>query len=91
MNSRKLEPIKYKLGFSNVFGVARKGRSGGLALFWHEKTGLEIQNFSRRHINAKISPVEGASWKLTGFYGHVDASKREEPWSILRHIATLSL
>ena len=33
LNNKKLEPIRVKLGFSNVFGVDSVRKSGGLALF----------------------------------------------------------
>jgi hypothetical protein len=48
---------------------------------------LEIQNFSRRHINAivKHSDVD-RPWKLTGFYGHSDWTKRHKSWSLLSHL-----
>ncbi|XP_059428496.1 uncharacterized protein LOC132162251 [Corylus avellana] len=69
--------------------VDSKGRSGGLALFWQNEAELEIQNYSRRHINATIPLGDGGKWKLTCFYGHPETSKREEAWSLLRYLATL--
>lgn len=56
---KKMEMIKCKIGFSNVFAVDCVGRSGGLGLLWNKKAGLEIQNISRRHINATISDSKG--------------------------------
>lgn len=91
MNNKKLEPIRSKLGFQNAFGVGSVGKSGGLALLWQGEVELEIQNYSRRHINAIISLNEGTPWKLTIFYGHPDVSKHEEALSRLRVLATLSL
>lgn len=53
------------------------GKSGGLALLWKEDVGLEIQNYSRRHIHAIVkNSIGGQSWKFIAFYGHPDASKR---------------
>ena len=51
---KKMEVIRLKLGFENMFVVDCIGKSGGLALFWEEESGVEIQNFSHRHINAII-------------------------------------
>jgi hypothetical protein len=61
---------KVQLGFGSVFVVDSIGRSGGLALFWHENVEVEIQNYSRRHINAKVrSDISGQWWKFIGFMG----------------------
>jgi hypothetical protein len=83
----KLEGLRVKLGFACVFVVEPVGRSGGLAMFWKEAEVLEIQNFSRRHINAIVTCQDTTSkWKLTGFYGHPDPTKRYESWALLRHL-----
>jgi hypothetical protein len=34
--------------------VDSKGRSGGLILLWHSTINVDIQNYSRRHINVVI-------------------------------------
>jgi hypothetical protein len=86
--TEKMERVRIQLGFENMFVVDSVGKSGGLALFWMIEAGVEIQNYSRRHINAKVcSSPNNPTWKLTGFYGHPDPSKRNEGWSLLRHIA----
>jgi phosphopantetheine adenylyltransferase len=40
--SRKVESIRIKLGFDNLFVVDCVGRSGGLALFWKSDTPVQI-------------------------------------------------
>ena len=68
-----------KLGFECLFIVDSVGRSGGLALLWKDIEMVEIQNFSRRHINAIVKDRAIAqSWKFIGFYGHPDWMKRHE-------------
>ena len=54
LRSNKIERIQSRLGFQNVITVDGVGKSGGLALLWGEGIKVEIQNYSRRHINAKI-------------------------------------
>ena len=50
-----------------------------LALFWKKEMRLEIQNYSRRHINAVVkSPDTKKQGKLIGFYGHLESAKRKE-------------
>lgn len=66
------------------------GKSGGLALLWMSNSRVEIQNYSCQHINAKVSSSPtNPPWKLIGFYGHPDPSKRPEAWSLLRYIARM--
>jgi exonuclease III len=61
LGKNKMELIRIKMGFSNLFVVDSVGRSGGLALLWDDDTELEIQNYSRRHINAFLSPTDGVA------------------------------
>jgi hypothetical protein len=82
-----MDRIKLRLGFDNLFVVDPVGRSGGLALLWYKEDNLEIFNYSRRHINVVVKDMGGQPiWKMTGFYGHSDSSKRDESWAILRHL-----
>jgi exonuclease III len=86
----KLEYLRVKLGYVGLFVVDPVGRSGGLALFWRNDVQLEIQNYSRRHINSLIKEGDRDSyWKLTSFYGHPDCTKRNESWALLRHLQQL--
>jgi hypothetical protein len=88
----RMEWIRVKLGFVGMFVVEPVGRSGGLALLWKEENELEIQNYSRRHINAMVTRAEeGTSWKLTGFYGNPNSALRNESWALLRHLKIFSL
>ena len=65
-----MEVVRIKLGFVGAFAVDPVGRSGGLVLFWKDEKEVEIQNYSRRHINAVVREEGLPLWKLTGFYGH---------------------
>jgi hypothetical protein len=47
-----------KIRFSRSFVVELVGRSRSLALFWQVAEELEIQNYSRRHINAIVRSVD---------------------------------
>jgi hypothetical protein len=87
MRQAKMEKIRCSLGFNNLFTVDCVGKSGGLALLWNEDMGLEIQNYSCRHIHAIVkNPAGGQAWKFTAFYGHPNASKRGEAWNLLKHL-----
>lgn len=49
---KRMEKIKFSLGFSNGLIVPSRGRSGGLALFWSTDVNLEIKSYSQYHIDA---------------------------------------
>ena len=85
---KNMEKIRSKLGFPNCFMVDCVGRSEGLALLWKDGVELEIQNYSRRHINAIVLPEKGRErWKFTGFYGNPETHKRHEAWALLSNLA----
>jgi hypothetical protein len=53
---------------------------------------LEIQNYSRWHINTVVKEEsDDAEWKLTGFYGQPYWTKRKESWDLLCHLKTFQL
>ena len=84
IKSRRMEMVKYRLGFSNGLIVPSRGRRGGLALLWSRDTNLEIKSFSDHHIDAVITESSnGFLWRFTGFYGHPETYLREESWKLL--------
>jgi exonuclease III len=91
LRSSKMEMIRYKLGFNNMFVVDCVGRSGGMALFWGEEVTVTVKNFSQCHINGLVSiPGMDVQWLFTGFYGHPNPSKRYEAWALLEYLARQS-
>jgi exonuclease III len=88
MTKNKVEFIRIKLGYNRMFVVDCKGRNGGLLLLWNSDSHMEIQNFSRRHINSVfLNQNKEPIWKLTCLYGHPDVRKRVEAWNLLRHLS----
>jgi exonuclease III len=92
LRSKKMELIRCKLGFKNLFVVDCVGKGGGgLAFLWKEEVELEIQNFSSRHINGIVTnPLSNQRWKFTGFYGQPDVARRYEGWDLLKQLANLA-
>lgn len=84
------EEMKYKkqeLGYTQGLVVSSMGLSGGLAFLWKPKTKVAVQDFSRWHIEEHITcNSTGTNWRLIGFYGQPNTSKREEMWSILESL-----
>ena len=93
LRSKKMDLIRCKLGFNNLFVVDCVGKGGGLALFWKEDIIVDIQNFSPRHIHGIVTsttPLSTHKWKFTGFYGQPDVARRHEGWDILKHLANFN-
>jgi hypothetical protein len=60
-------------------------------LFWNNEIIVDIQNFSRRHINTVICfEVNGQPWKFMSFYGNLEVDKRKESWVILSHLRSFN-
>lgn len=57
--NKKSSFLKIKLGYNHMFVVDSVGHSGGLILLWREGMGVDIQNYSRRHINAIVKHGNG--------------------------------
>lgn len=54
VNYNRLQPIKIKMGYHGLFVVDNMGHSGGLALMWKEGTKVNINSYSRNHIDATV-------------------------------------
>jgi hypothetical protein len=90
MMQNKVDFIRRKLGFDRCFVVDCKGRNGGLLLLWKLEVQLETQNYSCRHINAVMHKGSNELvWKITCFYGHPKAAKREEAWNLRRFLSRM--
>ncbi|MBA0782715.1 hypothetical protein Gotri_000553 [Gossypium trilobum] len=65
------------------------GSRGGLCLAWRAGKNVQLQNFSKRHIDVIIDEAEeGCKWRFTGFYGSPYPQERAEAWNLLRHLGT---
>lgn len=88
VRANKLEPIKAKLGFEGMFAVDSRGQSGGLVCLWRRSPLVTILSYSDRHIDMRITEDDNsAGWRLTGFYGVPDRSKRHLGWNLLKSLA----
>jgi len=74
------------LEFENLFFVERNNRGGGLALYWRNSIDLNIETFSKYHIDAIINKGKADAWRMTEFYGEPMTHKRSEAWSMLRQL-----
>lgn len=70
INKGEVEKLKSRLGFENAFGVASRGNSGGLCLYWKENLKFSLTSYSRNHISGDIENGD-KSWRFVGVYGSV--------------------
>ncbi|XP_019150373.1 PREDICTED: uncharacterized protein LOC109147192 [Ipomoea nil] len=84
------ERLRVKLGFQGLFYVDSRGLSGGLALLWKTNDTVSLLSYSRNHVDVVIRIDGFAHWRITGFYGFLDRSDREESWNLLRHLRSRS-
>lgn len=90
LQNKRMQRLKYQLGFPGMFTVDPIGRSGGLALFWQNSEEVAIQNFSLRHINATVTLMgSNFSWKFTGFYGNPNRALQDSSWRLLSYLSQL--
>jgi exonuclease III len=59
MDENRMLWFKRVLGFPNIVVRKCEGKSGGLALFWKNHINAELHNFSRYHIDIKITEQDG--------------------------------
>ena len=79
LSTEQLNNMKQNWDYNQGLVVSSNGLSSGLALLWKPNTQVHVQNFSRWFIHAHIVCADiGLKWRLTGFYGHPDTSKRKE-------------
>jgi hypothetical protein len=89
-NANKINDLRYVLGFDNCMAADRDGRGGGVAVYWMSHIGCVITNYSHNHIDMTVNdPIRGA-WRLTGFYGYPEGSRRRDSWNFLRQLSRSS-
>lgn len=84
-NTVQMDTVKRRLHFDNCFVMDSLGRNGGLALLWKQEFYVIIQSYSRWHVNALVKDINSnLSYTAIRFYGHLETSKRELSWSLLK-------
>ena len=89
-NRNKLERLKVKLGFECLLTINPAGRSGGLALYWKSSHKVSLLKFSKNCINVAVEDQSLGSWRMMGFYGFPEFSRRRESWDLLRTLSATS-
>ncbi|XP_073367941.1 uncharacterized protein [Aegilops tauschii subsp. strangulata] len=90
LDSARAEILSLSFGYNKSFAVSSSGRSGGLVLFWNNEIKLEIQGYSKYHIDAIMSELGTVPWRLSCIYGEAKVADRYKTWDTLRSLAGTS-
>ncbi|XP_024042189.1 uncharacterized protein LOC127899371 [Citrus sinensis] len=90
VSTMQMNVIANKLSFENCLAVNVNGRGGGIAMLWKSDIGVQINSYSRHHIDAKTQMPNGNRMRVTGVYGHSEISQKNHTWMLLRWLAVLS-
>lgn len=63
--------------------MASCGRSGCLAIFWHDGLNVRVKIYSRYHIGTTAEEEGKEGWRLTCFYGEANRSLRQNTWDTM--------
>ena len=84
------EILAQSFGFDKSFAIGSSGRSGGLVIFWNDAMKLEINGYSRYHIDAIVGGLGPTPWGLTCVYGEAQVAHRQRTWDTLCSMAGAS-
>ncbi|PNX99600.1 ribonuclease H [Trifolium pratense] len=90
-NARQLESLRVKLGYESCLSIDVQGHSGGIAVLWKASSCCRVLNYSRNYINLIVEDRDKGNWRLTGFYGYPEHSRRRNSWDMLRDLRDMSL
>jgi hypothetical protein len=59
-------------------------------LFWKSIVNCSITSYSHNHIDAEVVDINKGKWRLTGYYGFPENSRRKDAWQFLRQLSNMS-
>ncbi|XP_019167877.1 PREDICTED: uncharacterized protein LOC109163583 [Ipomoea nil] len=91
VDRNRMEQVRVKTGYDNVFTVDAVGHRRGLAMLWSNSINLQVTAYCDNFIDTTLSLDVGAPvWRFTGYYGYPDKARRRESWQMLRNLAAQS-
>ena len=88
LDREHMEWVRCQLKFHWCFTVSNDGRRGGLAMLWRDEDVVWVDSFSNYHIDVIVHGHTENAWRLTGFYGEPETSRRSEGWNMLRMLCS---
>ncbi|XP_074326978.1 uncharacterized protein LOC141664920 [Apium graveolens] len=85
-----VKKLNKKFGFDNYWAVDSVGRGGGLALLWDNIISCEVVEASSNFIDVHMLDNNTSTWRLTGFHGLPERTRRRELWELIRTLSNKS-
>ncbi|KAA3467390.1 reverse transcriptase [Gossypium australe] len=87
LKANRMEKVRRRCGFFNGNDVAAEGSRGDLSLGWNGGQLVNLNSFSKNHIDVEIKEEEEKPrWRFTGFYGDPMVRNKAETWDLLRRL-----
>ena len=86
IDSKKLQVVKEKCGFSEGLCLSSRGLSGGLGFWWMDLN-VHIISYSAHHIAAEVrDDNDEVSWVAVGIYGWPETQNKHLTWELMKTI-----
>lgn len=84
-NKMHMKIVRRLVKFDNCFMVDSIGKCGRFTMMYKNNIEFQIQSFTKWHISLIAKDMlTDKDWLITGFYGHLEASKRSSSWNLLK-------
>lgn len=85
VNKQVAEAIKDCIGHRNAFGVASRGKAGGLCILWREDVSFSLVSYSNHHICGDVGEGD-KKWRFVGVYGWAKEEEKYRSWNLIRYL-----
>ena len=85
-----LDTVKLKIRYDEIFVVDKLGHIEGLAFMWNKSSKVSLLCYSHNFIDVEVDMEGMGEWRITGFYGLPESSRRHEFWQVLRSLSSKS-
>jgi hypothetical protein len=87
----RMKSMCARIGLKGFAAVGSDGRSGGIALFWHESLLVEVLGKGSRYIDVCVKDGQNADpWRATFVYGEPRVENRHLMWELLGQLKNVS-
>ncbi|XP_019171082.1 PREDICTED: uncharacterized protein LOC109166644 [Ipomoea nil] len=81
------ERFRVKIGYEGLFYVDSDGLSGGIALLWKRNSTARLLSYSTNYVDVVVTIAGFPEWRMTGYYGYPERTRRTESWDLLRTLS----
>ncbi|XP_055960978.1 uncharacterized protein LOC130015240 [Mercurialis annua] len=89
VSSIRINAIKVSLGYDCMHVVDSIWHKGGVTLLW-KGCDVEVRGSCANFIDINVLCGGSAHWRLTGYYGFPERSRRRELWALLKELGSQS-